>query len=206
MQLRRLRYRPAVRWLVVVALAAASGLVAARVAGAAAEVRAEWGETASVVVVVGRVGAGETIGPGDVELRRLPKAVVPDDALTEPPEGRVAIVDLFPGEVLLRGRIAPDGLDGPAALLPPGARAVAVPTGPGTPPLAVGDRVDVLAGLDPFAVEPTTAIPTGPVVTDAVVVAVAEGAVTIAVPAGDAPRVAAALVQGAVSLALVGAG
>jgi hypothetical protein len=97
---------------------------------------------------------------------------------------------------------------------------LAVPSGPGTPPLEVGDTVDVLATFDPFVFEtdPTAAsagaggpgpvagawaVP-GPVVGGALVVDVAEGAVTVAVDAADAPGLAFALAQGSVTLALAG--
>lgn len=215
-RLGRIRHRLAVRWVTVLALAGSLGLVSARIAGGAAAARADWGRTASVVVVTGEVEAGQPITEADVEHRSLPRAVIPDRAVIESPVGRVAIVDLYPGEVLVTGRVAPDGLSGAAALLPPGTRALAVPTGPGTPPLAVGDTVDVLAGFDPLLVVPSAegtdptgteaVVPARPLVSGAAVVAVADGSVTVAVLAVDAPRVAFAVAQGAVTLALAGAG
>jgi hypothetical protein len=79
----------------------------------------------------------------------------------------------------------------------------------GAPPLAVGDLVDVLAvmpgaglagpGSDGAGQEPAFAL-----VERAAVVDVADDAVTVAVPGGDAPRVAWALSNGAVVLALGG--
>jgi hypothetical protein len=69
-----------------------------------------------------------------------------------------------------------------------------------TPPLAVGDRVDVLVAL------PAEAADGGPpgfaLATDVVVVDVTEAAVTVAVPRAAAPRLAVAFGQGAVTLAL----
>jgi Flp pilus assembly protein CpaB len=193
-RLGRLRYRPAARWALVAALAVAVAVTSARLVNRAAAARSEWGETVAVVVITRAVDAGRPIGESDVERRDLPRAVVPDAAVTHSPVGRLAIVDLFPGEVLVARRLAPDGLRGPAALLPPGSRALAVPTGPGTPPLAVGDAVEVLAsGGEP------SASPMGRVV------AVDESSVTVAVPAADAPAVAFALAQGVVTLALAGA-
>jgi Flp pilus assembly protein CpaB len=126
------------------------------------------------------------------------------------------------GEPLVAARLAPDGLTGAAALVPPGWRAVAVPLGPaGAPPLAVGDLVDVLAvmptaGLPGLGSDGAGAGPdgTGPdgaaqepafvLVERAAVVDVTDDAVTVAVPEGDAPRVAWALSNGAVVLALGG--
>jgi hypothetical protein len=131
------------------------------------------------------------------------------------------------GEPLVAGRLAPDGLTGAAALVPEGYRAVSVPTASaGFPPVALGDRVDVLAVLPPDLVRSpaTEASPTRgddapaggrpppdgdgapafPLVERALVVDVADEAVAVAVPQSAAPRVAFALAQGSVVLALVG--
>jgi Flp pilus assembly protein CpaB len=123
-----------------------------------------------------------------------PEAVVPAGALVDSPVGQVATATLVPGEAVVAARVAPDGVRGPAALLAPGHRAVAVPTAPGTPPLAVGDRIDVVSvDGDPSVVA-----------TDAVVVDVGDHAVTVGVPPGDAPAAAAAAASGAVALTLIG--
>ncbi|MGH9243786.1 MAG: SAF domain-containing protein [Acidimicrobiales bacterium] len=208
--LRRLRRHPVVWWAAVVVLAGTAGIATARLVDQAAAVRAEWGALVDVVVVASEVTIGDTIDADDVEVRSMPRAVVPDGAAAEPPIGRVAMVDLHPGEILLVARVAPEGLRGPAALLDPGTRALAVPTGPGTPPLTVGDTVDLLATFEPLVFDPTgtseaTAAPTRPVAAAARVVAVADASVTVAVAAPDASRVAFALSQGAVTLALAGA-
>ncbi|HET7720977.1 MAG TPA: hypothetical protein VFK43_13500, partial [Acidimicrobiales bacterium] len=120
------------------------------------------------------------------------------------PDDAVARTPVFAGEVLVRGRLAPTGLRGVAAALPPGSRAVAIPRDPSTaPPVRVGDRVDVLVALPP---EAAGGGPPGfAVATDALVVAVEEAAITVAVERATAPRVAVALGQGAVTLSLVGA-
>ena len=80
--------------------------------------------------------------------------------------------------------------------------------GTDTPPLRLGDRVDVLATFD--VLDPTDgsggAEPTGAVADGALVVDVSDDAVTVAVPATDAARVAFAVARGTVTLALVGAG
>jgi Flp pilus assembly protein CpaB len=192
-------------WAFVVLLAAGVGIGGARLVDRAAAARTQWGSTVQVAVMTDAVAIGDTVAAGDTELRLLPRAVVPDGALTEEPDGRVALADLHPGEILLRERLAPDGLSGPAALLGPGSRALAVPTGPGTPPLAVGDIVDLLATVDPLVLDPASAetAPTAQAVARrARVVAVGEGAVTVAVTFEEAPAVALALAQGAVALAL----
>jgi Flp pilus assembly protein CpaB len=199
--------RPIVWWTVVALVAAAVGIGAGHIVDRAAAVRSQWGRTVRVAVMTDPVAIGEPVSADHTELRSLPRAVVPDGALTDEPDGRVALADLHPGEILLGDRLAPDGLTGPAALLGPGTRALAVPTGPGTPPLAVGDTVDLLATVDPLAIDPapTEQVPEASAVArGARVVAVGEASVTVAVTVAEAPGVAVALAQGAVSLALAG--
>ena len=194
--LRRARRSLALRWLLV---AAAAGGVAAEAAAIGAEADAErdaWGTAVSVVVVARDVAAGSTVEAADVRVERRPAAVVPDDAVTEPPVGRRATATRVAGEVVVASRLAPAGLSPVAALVPDGAVAVAVPTsasgfGAAAPPLAVGDRVDVLAPR--------------PVAVDAVVVAVGDDALTIAVDAEDAAAVAEAMASSVITVALRGA-
>ena len=158
----------------------------------------ELGPLRPVVVVTSGVEAGAVVSAGDVAVARRPAAMVPDGAITsvDGSVGRVAIVPLVAGEVLVATRLAPDGLRGAAALVPGGMRALAVPGGPsGRPPLAVGDLVD--------AVDTAGAVV---VATAATVVAVDDRSdtVTVAVPADDAPGLAAAVATGGISLALSG--
>ena len=83
-----------------------------------------------------------------------------------------------------------------AALLPAGTRGVTVPFGETTPPVAPGDRVDLMAaglGLDGTALA-----------LDALIVAVDERSVVVAVRAAELPAVAGALVNGTVVVALSG--
>jgi Flp pilus assembly protein CpaB len=201
---RRLRHRPALRWVLVFGLSAVTGLFAARMVDAARAAQTRWGTGRAVVVMVDDVAAGRVIEAGDVELRSLPPAALPPSALAEPPIGRVATADLYQGEVLVEERVAPEGLVGAAALLPAGTRALAVPSGPGTPPLRVGDTVDVLGTYDPLLFEPAPVEGDGMVVSGALVIDVSDGAVTVAVDPDDASDVAFALAQGAVTLALAG--
>jgi Flp pilus assembly protein CpaB len=155
----------------------------------------ELGPMRSVPVVVRPVEVGDVVGADDVRVERRPASTVPDDVVGA--AGSVALAPLVPGEVLVASRLAPTGLRGAAALLPSGMRALSVPAGPaGRPPAAVGDRVDVLA---------TDADLTTAVVAEAALVLAVDDesdAVTIAVPAGDAPAVASAIAGGTVTLAL----
>jgi Flp pilus assembly protein CpaB len=199
-----LRRRPQLWWLLVISVALMAGWLAANVVARAERTRAGWGATQAVVVVDRARRAGEALRPGDVAVVERPRAVVPADALGALPPDAVLRADVVAGEVLVARRLAPSGLSGVAAMLPPGTRAVAIPTEAGlVPPLAPGDRVDVLVAL------PAEAAGGGPpgfaVATAALVVAVDDAGVTVAVPRDVAPRVAVALGQGAVTLALVGA-
>ncbi|MGH9165205.1 MAG: RcpC/CpaB family pilus assembly protein, partial [Acidimicrobiales bacterium] len=91
------------------------------------------------------------------------------------------------------------GVGGVAAQLPPGLRALAVPVDAASLPLRQGYRVDVLATFD--TADPA-AEPTFPVATAALVLDVAEDAVTLAVTPTEAPRLAFAIARGTIALAL----
>ena len=200
-----LRRRPRLWWAVTLALALAAGALTAGAVERAVAARAAWGTTTTVLVAVRGVAAGEPIGAGDVERQARPAAMVPPTALRELPDRAVAGAAVVEGEVLVRERLAGAGLRGPAARLPSGTRAVAIPAEPGlTPPVEVGDHVDVIVAL--AAAAAGDGPPGFTLVPRAVVVAVDEHAVTVGVPADDAARVVVALGAGAVTLALVGAG
>lgn len=203
----RLR-RSAVRfWALAVALSLLTGLVVARLVGEASARAARLGGLVDVPVAARRIDAGTSLRPADVVVRRLPAAAVPDGRLARSPAGKVALVALAAGEVLLAAKLAPEGLEGVAALVPPGRRALAVPVDPGGLSLRPGHRVDVLATFEVVAGAEGTndAAPTFPVATDALVVDAGDEAVTIAVTAQEATRVAFALARGSVTLALTGA-
>ncbi|MGE3621138.1 MAG: SAF domain-containing protein [Acidimicrobiia bacterium] len=199
-----LRRHPRHRHLLGLLLAAGAALVVQRSVAAGQAERDGWGRSVEVVVATRDVAAGEALGPGAVERRDLPRALVPPGALSEVGPDRTARGPLYEGEIVLAGRVAPDGLTGVAARVPAGHRAVAVPLGAeAAPPLEVGDRVDVLVAVDPAAAgggPPGFAVAEGVLVVD-----VGEDAVTVAVARPDAARVAVAMGQGLVTLALVGA-
>lgn len=209
---RRLRMRwrrSAIAWWACAAgLALVTGLVVDASLGRLAAVESRFGGARSVPVVVVAVAEGDVVPDGAVEVQMRPAATLPADAVARDAVGRIALVPLIPGEVLVVSKLAPHGLRGAAALLPPGTRALAVPSGPGgRPPAAVGDRVDVLATFADAASGPNgepTGDPTVLVVASALVVAIDREAdtVTIAVPAADVPAVAYAITAGVVTLAL----
>lgn len=198
---RRLRYHPAARGVVLIALVGVLfGVEQHGAAGAAAE-RHRWGDTRPIAVATRRIAIGETVD-GDVAVQRTwPVALVPDGALEAVPLGRTAIATIEPGEAVLASRIAPDGLHGIPALVPPGFRALAVPVAPTVIALSVGDRVDLIAGFDTAGVSGDRS-PSLTVARDAIVVAVDDKRVTVAVHGDDVERVAFAIVAGTVVPAL----
>jgi Flp pilus assembly protein CpaB len=198
--LSRLRRRPSAYWVVAGALALLTALVVSRAVGRAEAGAARFGGLRPVAVALTTLPAGATVGAGDVELRPLPAALVPEGALERVPVGAVLADAVHEGEVVLAARLAPAGASRLAAALPAGTRAVAVPVDTALP-VEPGDVVDVLATFDPDLAEgadPTVAVARGALVVD-----VAEGAVVVAVTPGQAPRVAFAVAAGAVALAVV---
>lgn len=198
---RRLKRHPLARMLVVGALAALSVTTAMSAIGKAEDARREWGETRAVAVATRALEAGAAVAADDVEVRWWPVGLAPADAVAEPPVGRIVSAPIVEGEPIVAARLAPAGLSGLAALVPAGWRALAIPVTAATPPLQVGDHVDLLATFE----QATEGPPTFLVATEAQVLVVGEQAVTIAVPAADVARVAFAVSTGTVIPALRGA-
>lgn len=174
---------------------------------------------------------GDNVDGSAVAVRRLPDAVVTDAALRAPPVGSVVRYPVVAGEPLVGDRLAPEGVTGVGALVPEGHRAIGLPQGQlGTPPVQVGDLVDVLVVLPPdshaaghgydasvgdesgeTSSEPghnrgqEVAEMAAPLVVGARVVDVTEDVVTVAVPRDDAASLAYAATSGVVMLALAGA-
>jgi Flp pilus assembly protein CpaB len=201
----RLRYHPATRWIALAALLALAFTVLHRTSATAANERHRWGATRTVAVALHRIAMGTSIDATDLEARALPLALIPDGAVESVQAGRTATATIEPGEVVLASRLAPDGVHGMAALVPAGWRALAVPVAPPVLTLAIGDHVDLIAGFD-IGNATSDRSPTLVVARDAIVVAVDEQRVTVAVPDDDAERVAFAIVAGTVVPALRAAG
>jgi Flp pilus assembly protein CpaB len=204
---RRARRSPTAWWSAAAAVAVLAATRLSAIDDEAEARRAAWGEAVTVAVAARDLAAGDVIGPGDVVVDEWPRAMVPDRAVEEPPIGRTVAAPIVVGEAVVSDRVAPEGLSDVAALLPPGWRAVAVPSASGgfgadAPPLALGDRVDVLATFEVLDVDSP---PTETVAEGALVVDVGETNVTVAVPAADAERVANAATTGTVTLTLAGA-
>lgn len=146
------------------------------------------GNLVEVNVVARPVRAGVALAAADVRATSLPEKSIPDAEAARNPVGLTARVDLVPGEVVLATRLGPRGI---AALLPAGARALAVPRAAGTPPLEPGQRVDLLANG-------------GVIVAAASVLAIDDSGTTVAVPEKAAPVLAEAIATGTVTLSLAG--
>jgi len=173
--------------------------------------------TRPVAVAARELPAGTVLVADDLTWRALPADAVGPNALTDDgdqkdgPLGRVVTTAIDAGEVVSRRRLAPEGVHGLAALVPKGSVAVAVARDEHTPPLERGQRVNVLttAGLDPTVPALGTESDGAPieaqrVAKNALVVDVGEDRVLIAVHDDESGTVAAAVLDGAVVLALAG--
>jgi Flp pilus assembly protein CpaB len=195
-----LRRFPLLYWVAALSLAGLTAVVVFGFVGRAQAASARYGSVRAVPVAVRSLEVGAVVRAGDVEVRRVPAAFVPAGRVGR--AGRTVLVPVARGEVLLASKLAPDGERGLAALLPSRSKALAVPVGPGTPPLARGNRVDVLASFE-VADAPAGTDPTFPVAVAALVLEVEpDEAVTVAVSPDEAPRVAFALAKATVTLAL----
>ncbi|MDE0802731.1 MAG: flagella basal body P-ring formation protein FlgA [Acidimicrobiales bacterium] len=182
-------------------LAVVAGLTVHRTTDAAARRAAALGEMRHVAVAAVDLDAGSTIESGDLELLERPIAHLPDGAVLEDPTGSSLRASVTSGEILVDDRIAGEGRSGAAALVPDGWRAITIPAIDSPIPAEPGDLVDVIASFDPAlsARDPSLVI-----AADAVVVDVADDAMTIAVTRARVTEVAYALANGIVTLVLVG--
>jgi len=200
-RLHRLSRSPLSFWTVVALLALLTATVVGRTMGRARAEAARYGSARIVAVVTRPVAVGTVVRAGDVARRSMPAAFLPEGAIsTDEAVGRTTIVPLFRGQAVVRGDLAPWGLKGLAAVLPPGTRAVGVPTGASSPPLHNGDVVDVLATFDPQSAG--SGDPTFAVAQAALVVDVGSESATVAVSPTQANKVAYAVAHGSVSLAV----
>ncbi|MET0903065.1 MAG: SAF domain-containing protein [Acidimicrobiales bacterium] len=196
-----LRRRPRHRRAVVVAVAVLCGVAVMTVVQNAEDAAAAWGERVPVLVATDDLEPGDRLDGGNTRIAQQPAPLVPRGAVTAPLDDVRLAEPVYAGEIVREERLAPEGLSAVAARLPAGTRAMAIPVEPGTvPALVLGDRVDVLVAL---AAEAAGDGPPGfALATDVLVVDVSAAAVTVAVRADTAPRIAVALGAGAVTLAL----
>lgn len=187
------------RWFGVLVLAAVVAVVVATTVGDAEAARQRWGPTVPVVVAARPLAAGDVVQVDDVKVATYPKGLAPAGALAAPPVGRTVLAALGVGEAVTSVRVSGAGGGGVAALVPAGWRALAVPVGRASVALSVGDEVDLIGtGVDGLSSEV--------VAEDALVVAVSDEAVTVALPAPAAASAAGAVSAGGVLVALRGAG
>jgi Flp pilus assembly protein CpaB len=197
-RLRRLTRSPIVFWLTAIALALTTGLVVSRIVGRAQSAVARFGSLRTVAVALRPVPAGVVLVDADVGLRRVPAAFLPDGAVGSRPVGRTVVVPLVRGQAVSRAQLAPDGVHGVTALLPPGRVAIAVPNDDVTPPVRRGDVIDLLATFN--AKDDTTTTPTVTVASAGDVLEVDAKSVTVAVRPDEAPRVAFAVAAGTLAV------
>lgn len=202
MRLRRIVRSPFVFWLVAVVLAVLTGMVVSRIAAQARLLSARYGPLVPVVVAARSVELGTELAAADLTVSQVPASFRPDTALADEGQAlaKVVLVPLEKGQVVMAAHLAPEGLRGIAALLPPGARAVAVPGGGVSVPLRRGDLVDVIATFDPDLTgggDPTFAVAAGALVLD-----VGAEATTLAVAPEEAKAIAFSVANGSLTLAL----
>jgi Flp pilus assembly protein CpaB len=196
LRLSRLTRSPFTFWLAVAGLALTTALVVAQAVGRANSLAGHYGPLRPVVVASRAIDGGVEVKAADLAVRQVPARFRTEGSFeaVAQVEGRVAVRPLVAGEPVLRAHLARDGLAGVAALLPPGTRAVAVPTGSASPPLRTGDIVDLLAT---FEDDPAVAV-----ALEAPVVDVGPDKATVAVTPAEAGAVALAISRGAVTVAL----
>jgi len=186
----------AARRAVVTGVVAVALLMAWSLGAKARDAIDAYGRLRRVAVARRELEPGRQIGSDDITWRELPALAVPDGALTTSPTGRIVTAAIGRSEVITDRRIAPEGLSGLRALVPPGRRAIGVPVGDGSVTLEEGDQVDVLApsrgtsDLDPSGRGATV------VARAARVLAVGHSAVVLVVSEAEATTIAGALAQG----------
>jgi Flp pilus assembly protein CpaB len=203
-----LRRHRGVYWVVALGVAGLSAHALATTLTRAENARAQWGSSRSVVVARHRLDVGAVVHASDVTTASWPDALVPRGSVDNVGaiEGRTVVEVIHPDEPLRTERLAPDGLHGVAALVPAGWRALAVPVGSAPLTLSVGDRIDLVAAVPDATASSGSSSSGAPssfvLAANALVVAVDDRSVTVAVPADDAPRVALGIATGTVVPAL----
>jgi Flp pilus assembly protein CpaB len=172
--------RPWIYWLAIVTVAGIAGLATARALAAVASARQSWGEQSTVWVATADIAAGQPI---HAESRRVPRAVVPTNAVATLPAHPVARQHLGTGEMITSADVSAAGV---AGLLPDGWVALAVPSA--VAHFSVGDHVNIYSGDQ--------------LVSNGSVVDTSETEVMVAVPADAAPAMAMGLHADVVTLGL----
>lgn len=157
-------------------------------ARAAAEAR--WAATSTVWLTTGPVEAGALLEPGDVVVEVAPPGLTPSGAVVDDPTGQRVRVPLGAGEIVVAERLS-DSTSTFAARTPDGWGTVSL--GRGDALFGIGDLVDLHHVVD------------GHLLADgAVIVAVTDDGLGIAVPPDDIGDVVRALGQAGVVPVLTG--
>lgn len=185
------------RVMLTLTAAIIGALITVRALADAAAVRERYGVLRSMPVASHDLEIGHTIEDDDLVWTMLPVALMATSPVSDP-LGRTVIEPVVGGEVLLDHRVSGSVDAGPAALVSRTSRAIAIDRSLPSPALEPGDRVDL------YASTPRTGVPT--VARRAMVLEVDDHAVVVVVTEAEAPAVARAALDGAVVLALHGAG
>lgn len=185
----------------------AAGLTAAAVATALPVLAPTPAPTAVVLAAGHDLPSGATLAPADLVPLALPRAAVPDGALTA---SATAVGQVLSGPVR-RGEPLTDARLLGSSLVPAGPGVVAAPVRLADPATAVllhaGDRVDVLAaGTDAAAPASATAVATGLQVLAVPAAGQADGdgaLVVLAATPATAARLAAAAVRSRLSVTVL---
>jgi Flp pilus assembly protein CpaB len=160
---------------------------------------------AAVVVATVDLDAGTVIDDDDVVVRVIPVGTSRATTTTTTDEvvGRQVTAQILAGEPVVAERLAPSGLLGLAAATPPGWSAFALPVDASLPAVDTGQRVDLYAlapgsGLDAADDRAAT------VARAAVVVAVDDERLTVAVRPDESAALAGALIGSRVVVAVTG--
>ena len=198
-------------WIATVVLAVAASAFVVSTINRAGAIQAAYGDRRNVLVAIVDIPPGTIIDESNTTLREWPAGFLPSEAVSEA-SGRTAVERLERGEVVVENRLSRGDGIGAEALIPTGGRALAIPKGPASPDVSVGDRVDAFAPPDSSrsaasaVSSPELQLPARRVARSARVIAVGSQSLTIAVTAREAPFVAQALLDTTVALVLIAPG
>lgn len=183
------------------AAAAAVALAVWSTVSDAHEARRRWEPLTEVLVASRTIEPGEQLVAADLRRITWPLAHVPDGAIETAPIGERVIATIVAGEVLVDRRFAGSG--SAATRLRSGRAAVSLPLGTDPPPIAIGDRVDVVAPrhLDDWA-DGASAARVVVVASGAEILEVGEGHATVSVAHDEVAPTTAAILDGVLTVVL----
>lgn len=150
----------------------------------ASRAREQWTQSREVLIATVDLTAGDTLNDDNTQRISLPHAIVSSDALEELPENASVRLALRAHTVLSSSLITSHNDSAP---IPSGWRIVALPSSLSTPPLVVGDAVEIVGGTSVIALSALVA---------------SLDPLTVAVPQEVSATVAAAARLGEISIVL----